>query len=307
MANAPPSSNVYISEMPAEVDEAQVNTIFGAYGKVNSVKVLPGQGKTAALVRFATEEEATWVVDNLNGNIPQGLDTPIQAKYANQYAKGKGKGDDWSPSVRYTPYGGGKSGDSKGWGKSDSKSYDKSYSSWDNSGKGGGKDKGTSKGKGKDKGKESGIKVIKKGLQLADALPGGKWSNDAGALWIGGLPKDTTDLDLYHIFSPFGAIPSAGVRAMLHPEGNCKGFGFVNFLDPNVAGKVIETLNGTELPDGSTLQVKIKAPPKEGDEGKGDKGKGKAESKGEGKNSWKGSGGWQSSWKGDSKGKGGKW
>jgi len=320
----PPSDNLFISELPEDIDLAQVQTIFGAYGKVTSAKLLPGQGRCAALVRFNTEDEATWIVDNLHGNIPQGLDTPIQAKYANQYPKGKGKGDDWSKGGdRYTPYG--KGGD-KGWGKSDKgDGKGKSWNSWDQPSKGGwdswsdggkggksdwskgdskgdwgkGDSKGDKGGKGKGKDGDNSIKAIKKGLLLADALPGGKWSNDQGALWIGGLPPDTTDLDLYHIFAPFGSIPSAGVRAMCHPDGNCKGYGFVNFLDDGVAQRVIETLNGTTLPDGSILQVKEKAAPKEKGEGKGD-GKGD-EGKGKGGKGKDWNGGWQSG--GWSKGK----
>merc|ERR1712048_761184 len=92
-------------------------------------------------------------------------------------------------------------------------------------------------------------------------MGGGKWSNDNGAIWIGGLPYDTTDLDLYQIFAAFGAIPSNGVRAMLNDDGSCKGFGFVNYIDPTHAQTAIATLNGTQMPDGSVIQVKVKAQP----------------------------------------------
>lgn len=247
---AAPSDNLFISDLPADVDQAQVQEIFGAYGNVTSSKVLPGQGKNAALVRFMSVEEATWVVDNLNGNIPQGLTTPIQVKYANppgsKGPKGaKGGMGNWLPNGkggddRYSPYGkGGTNGPQGGF-------------------------KGADKGAGKG---DSTIKVLKKGLQMAEALPGGKWQNDAGAIWIGGLPTDTTDLDLYHIFAPFGSIPSNGVRAMLNEDGSCKGYGFVNYIDPAVAENVITTLNGTQLPDGSLLQVKVKGPPRKGGKG----------------------------------------
>lgn len=245
---AAPSDNLFIADLPAEVDQAKVETIFGAYGKVTSTKFLPGQGKNAALVRFHTMDEAKWVLENLNGNIPQGLTTPITVKYANSPgSKGGWKGE--KGADRYAPYGKG-----AGLGAIGAKA----------SGKGWG-DEG--------KGSKSSIKILKKGLQVAEALPGGKWSNDAGALWIGGLPHDTTDVDLYHIFSPFGSIPSGGVRAMLHEDGSCKGFGFVNYIDPKVAQTVINTLDGTQMPDGSMLEVKQKGPSRKGgkEDGKGGK------------------------------------
>merc|ERR1712232_488928 len=42
------------------------------YGKVDA----------AALVRMADVGQAKWLVDNVNGNIPNGLSTPLQIAYA---------------------------------------------------------------------------------------------------------------------------------------------------------------------------------------------------------------------------------
>merc|ERR1712187_675648 len=132
-----------------------------------------------------------------------------------------------------------------------------------------------SKGKGKGKGK-GGIKGLKMTLKTSGALPGGKWANDENALFVGGLPPDTTTTDLYEIFAPFGAIPSGGCRAMMDDFGSCKGIGFVNFTDQSVAQTAIMSLNGATMPDGTTLKVSTKQPSKSGEKGeKGDKGKGK--------------------------------
>jgi len=262
-----PSDNLFISEIPGEVDQAKVENIFGAYGTIANVKFLPGQGKHAALVRFQTVEEAKWIVDNLNGNIPQGISTPVQVKYANSSSKGGGGWNNGPAGKgaenRYTPYG--KGGATAGKGQAGSIASDTS------------------------------IKLLKKGLQMAEALPGGKWSNDNGALWIGGLPNDTTDLDLYYIFATFGSIPAGGVRAMLNEDGSCKGFGFVNYIEPKAAQSAIDTLHGTELPDGALLEVKMKTASKTQDAGKGwskDAGKGWSQDAGKG---------WSKG------GKGGKW
>merc|ERR1719265_1414400 len=35
------------------------------------------------MVRFETVDMATWVVENLHGNIPQGLEQPIICRFAN--------------------------------------------------------------------------------------------------------------------------------------------------------------------------------------------------------------------------------
>jgi len=264
-----PSDNLFISDLPPEVDQAKLDEIFKAYGNVTSSRLLPGQGKHAALVRFETIEEATWIVDNLNGNIPQGLMTPICVKYANSGATGVNRVFNWQPlqpSATGTPKG---AAASKG-------GTDARFSPY---GKGVGQDADPAAGEGGSGGKgapaggkgasSTSIKVLKKGLQISGALPGGKWSNDDGALWIGGLPTDTTDIDLYEIFSPFGAIPSNGVRAMLDENGACKGYGFVNYVEPAAAQAATKTLNGTILPDGKVLQVKRKGPPVNATKGKG--------------------------------------
>merc|ERR1719254_106951 len=99
---------------------------------------------------------------------------------------------------------------------------------------------------------------MKMTLQSSGALPGGKWANDENALFVGGLPQDTTTEDLYEIFAPFGAIPSRGCKAMMNDWGGCKGIGFVNYMDANAAQTAIMSLNGATSPDGTTLKVSVK-------------------------------------------------
>merc|ERR1719262_1338546 len=115
----------------------------------------------------------------------------------------------------------------------------------------GGCDKGGGKGK-------CSIRTLVKGLTDAGALPGGpRAENDANTLYVAGLPFDTTDTDLYKIFAPFGPIKQA--TAMLDRDtGMCKGTGFVNMMEPNGTNMATQTLNGTMLPDGTWLTVKVK-------------------------------------------------
>eukprot|EP00747_Dinoflagellata_sp_TGD_P192541 gnl/TRDRNA2_/TRDRNA2_57542_c0_seq1.p1 gnl/TRDRNA2_/TRDRNA2_57542_c0~~gnl/TRDRNA2_/TRDRNA2_57542_c0_seq1.p1 ORF type:complete len:287 (+),score=62.98 gnl/TRDRNA2_/TRDRNA2_57542_c0_seq1:48-908(+) len=107
-------NNVYITGLPATFDEQTCQTIFGPYGNIVRKKVLPSKGpgeETAALVQFASHEEAKWLVDNLNGNFPPGLTGPIGVKFANpsgkedsgSYGKAAGKGNAMPMSM---PYGG---------------------------------------------------------------------------------------------------------------------------------------------------------------------------------------------------------
>merc|ERR1719277_1907746 len=97
--NSTPSDNLYMKGLPAGSGAESVKSIFSVYGNVLSVKVLEapmgkGNGTVAALVRMSSVDEAKWLVDNVNGNIPQGLTDPVEIKFAsNPKGAGKGKGD----------------------------------------------------------------------------------------------------------------------------------------------------------------------------------------------------------------------
>jgi len=241
MAVPQANDNLYITGLPEGFEDTQLRTILGAYGNIVRCKCMNMPGKKAtAMVQYSSIQEAQWIVENLDGNIPQGLTEPVGVKYAFAQGakgmdKGAGKGMDGSYANGAAPYPAGKGGGDKG------------------------------KGKGK-----CSIKTLVKGLADAGALPGGqKYANDENTLFVGGLPQDTTDTDMYKIFAPFGAIAPMGVKAMADKEtGLCKGFGFVNFLETSASQTAITTLNGTQMPDGTFLKVMIKK-----EDGPGGKGK----------------------------------
>jgi len=233
------SDNLFITGFPEGFDDESLKTIMGAYGTIAQAKVLPAQpGRScAAMVRFSSVEEAKWIVENVNNNIPQGLTGPVEVKYAvSKQDQMAGKGG----------FDGGKGGPYGGDGK----------------GKGGGKGKCS-------------IRTLTKGLQDAGALP--TPCNDENTLFVGGLPHDSADADLYKMFAPFG--PLKGVKAMVDRDtGMCKGIGFVHYMDQATCQMAIGTLNGTMLPDGTWMTVKIKT---EGGKGKDDgSGKGMGKEKG---------------------------
>lgn len=243
---APPSDNLFVQDLPEGTDENTLKTVFSCYGSVVQGKVIAGN---KGFVRYSSMEEAQWVVENVNGNIPEGFSTPVQVKFANPPGGGKGGGK-WQQN-NSAPYPGGGA-----------------IQQWQPQGKAAG-------GKGKDGGGKGGkgnyaMKDFVKMLSMSGNLPGGKWTNDENCIFVGGLAQDCTDEDLYQIFSPFGAIASKGVRAMKNKEtGQCTGFGFVNFIDPAATPLAIMTLNNQQLPDGQMLRVSIKGPAKEKGQGKG--------------------------------------
>mmetsp|Transcript_106732 Transcript_106732/g.166696 ORF Transcript_106732/g.166696 Transcript_106732/m.166696 type:complete len:271 (+) Transcript_106732:36-848(+) len=259
--------SLVIGGLPDGTNEELVQQIFAAYGDIKSVKMLPSQpgGKQSCAIRFGSVDEAKWIQENIDGNMPEGLTEPLQIKFLTSSAvqsivKGKGS---WK---------GGKESWSKGWSKDGGEKGD----SWGPYAKGG-KDfggKGESKGKGKGKWLNPtsvSVKTLFDGLCNAGALPGGeKYENNEGALFVGALPPDTTDMDLYKIFSPFGAIAPQGVRAMQWWDtGACKGYGFVNFLDPLAAQTAISTLHGTQMGEDPQNTLVVMSKRLSGDKGDG--------------------------------------
>eukprot|EP00409_Alexandrium_fundyense_P002149 CAMPEP_0185913190 /NCGR_PEP_ID=MMETSP0196C-20130402/42956_1 /TAXON_ID=2932 /ORGANISM="Alexandrium fundyense, Strain CCMP1719" /LENGTH=230 /DNA_ID=CAMNT_0028634527 /DNA_START=96 /DNA_END=789 /DNA_ORIENTATION=+ len=184
MGEAPPSERTYITGLPKDIDSDKLKETLGSYGTIKEVKVTsPG----VAIVTFASVDEAKWVVDNLDGNMPEGMKEPITVKFANPqrggWGQGGGQGGGWK-GERSSPYGG-KGGD--------------------NGGKGGS------------------IQMLKTSLINMNILPGGKSSkgrSDAQQLYVRGLLADTTDSDLHDIFRHVTIIPPRGVKATLTPKAN---------------------------------------------------------------------------------------
>jgi len=89
-----PSDNLFVAGLPPSISEQSVMDLFSQYGNVLDCKVLPDSGKPdrACLVRMGDLEQAKWVVENMNGIAPPGLNSTISVRYAdNPAGKGKGK------------------------------------------------------------------------------------------------------------------------------------------------------------------------------------------------------------------------
>lgn len=120
---SPPSDNLHVTGLPADISEETLRGIFAPYGTLVQCKVLPttpGSRKGAALLRFSSTEQASYVALSVNGGIPPGLTEPLSVKFEeapNTYGKAD---DSKTGSHRYSPYsassgdGGGHHGSSGG-------------------------------------------------------------------------------------------------------------------------------------------------------------------------------------------------
>eukprot|EP00419_Tripos_fusus_P090818 CAMPEP_0172856762 /NCGR_PEP_ID=MMETSP1075-20121228/64227_1 /TAXON_ID=2916 /ORGANISM="Ceratium fusus, Strain PA161109" /LENGTH=133 /DNA_ID=CAMNT_0013703987 /DNA_START=53 /DNA_END=454 /DNA_ORIENTATION=- len=108
---AVPNTNIFVADLPTELDDELLKEVFAEYGTVTWSRVLntPGQPDKAAIVEFADIEEAKWCVENLNGNIPLRLSTPIKVMFKRSKSndgggKGHGGGGKWG-STGFSSYG----------------------------------------------------------------------------------------------------------------------------------------------------------------------------------------------------------
>ena len=85
--SAPPSEELFVTGLPMDCTSELSKQIFSQYGSVKETTVLPvSPGKTAAagFVVMNSVEDARWIVDHVNGNVPQGL---VLTFYFVQYLK----------------------------------------------------------------------------------------------------------------------------------------------------------------------------------------------------------------------------
>eukprot|EP00928_Gymnodinium_smaydae_P013740 TRINITY_DN1498_c0_g1_i2.p1 TRINITY_DN1498_c0_g1~~TRINITY_DN1498_c0_g1_i2.p1 ORF type:complete len:320 (-),score=100.74 TRINITY_DN1498_c0_g1_i2:182-1141(-) len=294
-----PSDNLYVTGLPEGCDEAFITTLFADYGTVRQCKVLaprPGCSQHA-LVRFSSVEEATKIKNTVTGGTVDGCTEPLNLTYATKKEKGAGKGKDGGFGDMMMGKGMGGKGDSPwdmmmammsgmgdggmGWGGMDGGmgggmdggmggGMDGGCFGGKDGGKGFGKDGGKAGGKGGGKGT---MDLIMQAFDQAAVLPGAGLGNDHNNMYVSNLPPDCTDEHLYKLFGPFGAIHSRGVKVMKNPDGTCKGFGFVNFIDASAMHAAQQMLDGAQLPDGAELVVKVQDKSEKSDKkGKGGKG-----------------------------------
>ncbi|CAE7288890.1 unnamed protein product [Symbiodinium sp. CCMP2592] len=97
MASPPPSETLFVTGLPMDSTSESAKQVFSQYGAVKQTTVLPvlaGKTAAAAFVIMETVEDAQWIVDNVNGNVPQGLMSQVTVVFATprEQRKGGGKG-----------------------------------------------------------------------------------------------------------------------------------------------------------------------------------------------------------------------
>ena len=78
-------------------------------------------------------------------------------------------------------------------------------------------------------------------------------------LFVGGLPWAIDDHQLKDHFGTFGSVVNATVIRDRETQRS-RGFGFVEFGDPNEATKAVEALDGTEM-EGRQITVSVAKQP----------------------------------------------
>lgn len=77
-------------------------------------------------------------------------------------------------------------------------------------------------------------------------------------IYVGNLPWQTTDDELYQLFAQYGAVAKSQV-VMDRDTGRSRGFGFVEMANEAEANAAIEALNNSDL-GGRPLTVNIAKP-----------------------------------------------
>merc|ERR1712217_851110 len=124
-----PTDTLFITGLPQNLTDQMLREVFGAYAAIIDTQVIAQGGTTGSIatIRLGSVDDAIWMMTNLNGNIPQGLDTPLNLKYHKSSAMHTmpetttrcgataeamiataqhGAMKTTLPSNRYTPYGG---------------------------------------------------------------------------------------------------------------------------------------------------------------------------------------------------------
>jgi len=274
-AEGAPSDNLYVSGLPDEFDNSSVQQFFGAIGNVVQCKSF---GNGYALVRFSSADEATNVKTSLTGQKPVGCAQPLRLTYAQSSEK-----KDWvcprcgdlqfqkNTQCRLCgcprPQGAGPGEVAVATPGAEGTVLAPQnlamLPSFGKAAKGKGKVGGSSPyGGGKGKGIKDGPKCSIQDFideLIVGGLPGGDYNPEANCVYVGGLPKDTTTKHMYEIFAAFGSIPPRGTRVDTSLEGECSGFGFVNFNEAASAEMAVMALNGIVLNDGQTFEVRMNA------------------------------------------------
>jgi len=218
---------VFVGGLPKAAPEAAIQAFFSQYGAINNILMKydeTGTSRGFCFVEFQDPSVAQQVMaaSQAGSTIFEGkwIDckdaTPGGGKGGKDGGKDGGKG---AKRQKVDEWGGWSAGGGGGWDKGSKGGFGKGCKGMD-----GGKTGGF--GKGKDGGKDFG----KKG----GGCGGG---DEPEKIFVGGLPRTTTEASLHAHFMSFGSVSK--VEMKYDPDGNFRGFGFVTFADRSGADTVV--------------------------------------------------------------------
>ncbi|XP_062849755.1 ELAV-like protein 1a isoform X2 [Trichomycterus rosablanca] len=215
-------ANLYISGIPKNMTQKDVEDMFTRYGRIINSRVLvdqsSGLSRGVAFIRFDKRSEAEDAIKELNGQKPPSASEPITVKFAanpNQM-----KNTQLISQIYHAQ--------SRRFG-------------------------------GPVHHQAQRFRFSPMGVDHMGGVPGvsmGGNSQGGWCIFVYNLGLDTDEGILWQMFGPFGAVTN--VKVIRDPSTNkCKGFGFVTMTNYEEAAVAIASLNGYRLGD-KILQVSFK-------------------------------------------------
>ena len=257
------NANLYIAGLPPTVDEDKLSILFNPFGQIITHKVLynpDGSSRGVGFVRFDKRSEAQAAIDAMNGKSLDGATVPLSVKFAIPPAV-KNLNQSIGVNIAQNPVAAAAlaaAGDynkpsSFGAGRSQSVRFSPMASSSGNNNPAG------------VVGMMAAAAAAQQSLQtpVQNALSGpldqtgrsmGPW-----CVYVYGLQPTASEITLYQLFAPFGAILSVRLmRDLTKSEQPCKGYGFVNFVNNTDAHRAVMQMNNF-LYEEKYLQVSFKS------------------------------------------------
>eukprot|EP00210_Caulerpa_lentillifera_P004395 g4193.t1 len=263
-----PSDNLYVRNLPNSWNQDEIVSLFKPFGSVVSCRVLHvGEGirGAGALVRMHTLHESSQAVAGLNGRIPQGGTEMLIVRYADTpEEKARRKAKRSSYCYRFSPYEMPPSNTNTQRSGQEScidhqvvtmdplrSNVGQYHASWTT--------EAPTSGFSMTLPQTGGYSTVFAAppTQVHHQTPPPPPLLQPCSIYIKNLPTTTDKLFLYEKFAHFGGVTS--VKPMLDEiTGECKGFGFVNYIDSKSAQMAAESMNGVVIA-GRILHVSLQS------------------------------------------------
>lgn len=226
------NANVFIANLPKTVDEDQLKSMFSSHGQIIRSKILvdhnSGVSKGCGFILYSKTSEADDAISELNGTMAPGSTNLMTVKKAQDSEQTKAmKHGQVQVIHHYAPYPGAVTASPYTLPiRSTSRTVNR-------------------------------FNPMSSHRHLA---PVQMDSSESGhTLFIYNIGPDATEIELYGLFGPFGAITKVHIQRDM-TTGAGKGFGFVTYNDYNDASGAIQAMNGYEFEknDYKPLQVSFK-------------------------------------------------